>query len=62
MLHRGGTVARQGGSLRAALDAALSAPSRRGAIIDDAGTLVGTVRAHDVLVAIERDPADGDRP
>ncbi|HQA77152.1 MAG TPA: ATP-binding cassette domain-containing protein [Propionicimonas sp.] len=54
-LHRGGTVARAGGSLRAALDAALSAPSRRGVLADADGRLVGTVRAQDVLAAIERD-------
>jgi len=46
-----------GGSLRAALDAALSAPSRRGVLVDDEGSLVGTVRAQDVLSAIERRPA-----
>ena len=57
-LQRGGTVARASCSLRAALDAALSAPSRRGVIVDDAGELVGTVRAHEVLAAIE----DADRP
>ncbi len=55
-LHRGGTVARLGGSLRAALDAALSSPSRRGVLVDDSGRLVGTVRAPDVLAAIERRP------
>jgi osmoprotectant transport system ATP-binding protein len=58
VLHRGGTVARASGPLRAALDAALSSPSRRGVIVDDAGALVGTVRAHEVLTAIE----DADRP
>jgi osmoprotectant transport system ATP-binding protein len=58
VLHRGGTVARASGPLRAALDAALSSPSRRGVIVDDAGALVGTVRAHEVLNAIE----DADRP
>ena len=52
-LHRGGTVARASGPLRAALDAALSSPSRRGVIVDDSGSLVGTVRAHEVLTAIE---------
>jgi osmoprotectant transport system ATP-binding protein len=57
-LHRGGTVARAGGSLRGALDAALSSPSRRGVIVDDSGELVGTVRAHEVLNAIE----ETDRP
>ncbi|MFC7490269.1 MULTISPECIES: ABC transporter ATP-binding protein [unclassified Knoellia] len=57
-LHRGGTVARASGSLRGALDAALSSPSRRGVIVDDAGSLVGTVRAHEVLSLIE----SADRP
>ncbi|TWE11382.1 ABC transporter ATP-binding protein [Rudaeicoccus suwonensis] len=64
MLHRGGTVAREHGPLRAALDAALSSPSRRGVLVDDDGVLRGTVRAHEVLQAIEAadrpdvDPAD----
>lgn len=53
MLHRGGTVARASGPLRSALDAALSSPSRRGVIAADDGTLLGTVRAHQVLQAIE---------
>ncbi|NLW99150.1 MAG: ATP-binding cassette domain-containing protein [Actinomycetales bacterium] len=57
-LQRGGTVAQASGSLRSALDAALSAPSRRGVIVDDSGELIGTVRAHEVLAAIE----DADRP
>jgi osmoprotectant transport system ATP-binding protein len=57
-LHRGGTVARIGGSLRSALDAALSSPSRRGVLADADGRLVGTVRARDVLAAIERDPVE----
>jgi osmoprotectant transport system ATP-binding protein len=52
-LHRGGTVARASGPLRAALDAALSSPSRRGVIVDDTGALLGTVKAHEVLTAIE---------
>ena len=54
MLHRGGTVARADGPLRASLDAALSSPSRRGVIVDDTGVLVGTVLAHEVLTAIEQ--------
>ncbi len=57
-LHRGGTVARAGGTLRGALDAALSSPARRGVVVDDSGALVGTVLAHEVLSAIE----DTDRP
>ena len=64
MLHRGGTVARSGGPLRTSLDAALSSPSRRGIIVDDDGRLAGTVRAYEVLRAIEEtdrvevDPGD----
>ena len=57
-LHRGGTVARASGSLRGALDAALSSPARRGVVVDDSGSLVGTVRAHEVLSFIE----SADRP
>ncbi|MBM6401616.1 ABC transporter ATP-binding protein [Phycicoccus sonneratiae] len=57
-LHRGGTVARADGTLRGALDAALSSPARRGVVVDDSGALVGTVLAHEVLSAIE----DTDRP
>ncbi len=53
MVHRGGTVATLSGPLRNALDAALSSPSRRGVIVDDDGRLLGTVRAHEVLTAIE---------
>ena len=53
MLHRGGTVAKEGGPLRNTLDAALSSPSRRGVIVDDQGAILGTVRAHEVLAEIE---------
>ena len=52
-LALGGTLARQGGSLRAALDAALSAPSGRGVIVDGDGRLLGTVAARDVIDVIE---------
>ncbi|WP_270888843.1 ABC transporter ATP-binding protein [Pedococcus sp. 5OH_020] len=66
MLHRGGTVARASGPLRGALDAALSSPSRRGVIVDDSGALVGTVKAHEVLTAIEEtarpELVDADHP
>ena len=58
MLHRGGTVAVEGGPLRNTLDAALSSPSRRGVIVDDQGAILGTVRAHEVLAEIE----ERDRP
>jgi len=53
MLHRGGTVAKEGGPLRNTLDAALSSPSRRGVIVDNEGAILGTVRAHEVLAEIE---------
>ena len=53
MLHRGGTLARQGGSLRAALDAALSSPSGRGVVVDEDGRLTGSISAGEVLALIE---------
>ncbi len=62
-LHRGGTVAPASGSLRGALDAALSSPSRRGVIVDESGAFSGTVLAHEVLTIIEdteRPPLDED--
>lgn len=52
-LALGGTLATAGGSLRAHLDAALSSPSRRGVVVDEDGQLVGTVRADEVLTAID---------
>ena len=52
-LHRGGTVTSTTGSLRNTLDSALSSPSRRGVVVDASGALAGTVRAHEVLTAIE---------
>ncbi|MBC9819760.1 ABC transporter ATP-binding protein [Terrabacter sp. MAHUQ-38] len=52
-LHRGGTVAPTDGSLRQALDAALSAPSGRGVIVGPDGVFVGTVRARDLIEPIE---------
>ena len=47
-------MARVHGPLRAVLDAALSSPSRRGVLVDDGGTLAGTVRADQVLTVIEQ--------
>ncbi|HXR67267.1 MAG TPA: ATP-binding cassette domain-containing protein [Dermatophilaceae bacterium] len=52
-LHRGGTVASTASSLRNTLDSALSSPSRRGVVVDASGALAGTVRAQEVLAAIE---------
>ena len=53
MLYRGGTLATQGGTLRAALDACLSSPSGRGVIVDDDGQLIGSLTAREVLDLIE---------
>ena len=53
LLHRGGTVARTDGSLRALLDAALSSPSGRGVVADPDGRFVGTILASQVVPAIE---------
>ncbi|MBV9830897.1 MAG: ABC transporter ATP-binding protein [Marmoricola sp.] len=53
-LLRGGTLATQGGSLRAALDACLSSPSGRGVVVDAQGRLLGTVTAREVLDLIEK--------
>ena len=57
MLHRGGTLVSQGGSLRAALDACLSSPSGRGVVVDEAGRLVGSLTAREVLDLIEASTA-----
>ncbi len=54
-LLRGGTLATQGGTLRAALDACLSSPSHRGVVVDEDGRLLGSLTAGEVLELI--DPA-----
>jgi osmoprotectant transport system ATP-binding protein len=59
LLHRGGTVAQQGGSLRSALDACLSSPTGRGVIADESGRLLGTVTAAEVLALIEHRAESG---
>ena len=53
LLNLGGTLAARGGTLREALDAALSSPSGRGVIVDDDGRLIGTVSPSEVLARIE---------
>ncbi|MER2086047.1 ATP-binding cassette domain-containing protein [Rhodococcus sp. (in: high G+C Gram-positive bacteria)] len=61
-LNLSGTLADSTGTMRALLDAALSAPSKRGVVVDDAGRLVGTVTAHAAVEAIEAaDLADAGR-
>jgi len=53
LLHLGGTLATGGGTLRESLDAALSAPSGRGVLVDENGRFAGTVTASHVLARIE---------
>jgi len=53
MLYRGGTLATQGGTLRAALDSCLSSPSGRGVVVDERGRVLGTTSAREVLDLIE---------
>jgi osmoprotectant transport system ATP-binding protein len=53
LLNLGGTLARESGTLREALDAALSSPSGRGVIVHEDGTFAGTVSASQVLARIE---------
>jgi osmoprotectant transport system ATP-binding protein len=57
LLNLGGTLATEDSSLRAALDAALSSPSRRGVVVRADGTVVGTVSASQVLDRIEAERA-----
>jgi osmoprotectant transport system ATP-binding protein len=54
LLHRGGTTAPASGTLRAALDAALSSPSGRGVLVDESDALLGTIRAGEVIDRIEK--------
>ena len=57
LLNLGGTLAHEGGSLRAVLDAALSSPSGRGVVVDDDGRLIGTVTTAEVVELIEEHAA-----
>ncbi len=57
LLNLGGTLATEDGTLREALDAALSSPSGRGVIVDADGRLRGTVSASQVLARIEEKAA-----
>jgi osmoprotectant transport system ATP-binding protein len=56
-LHLGGTLATEGASLRAVLDAALSSPTGRGVVVDGEGRLRGTITAGRVLRLIEQESA-----
>ncbi|MCB8877782.1 ABC transporter ATP-binding protein [Acidisoma silvae] len=58
-LNLSGTLASQDHSLRQVLDAALSAPSGRGVIVDAGRVLAGSVRLSDVVAAIQSAKAAG---
>ena len=63
----GGSLLRPGGTLRAALDAALSSPSGVGIAVDDAGLVIGGAMADDVIDALddqrqEQEPEDESPP
>jgi osmoprotectant transport system ATP-binding protein len=58
LLNLGGTLATEAGTLREALDAALSSPSGRGVIVHADGSFAGTVTATQVLTKIESRAAD----
>ena len=49
----GGSLFRPSGTLRLALDAALSSPAGLGVAVDEADQVIGGVRADDVLAALE---------
>ncbi|MGN6606482.1 MAG: ABC transporter ATP-binding protein [Jatrophihabitans sp.] len=53
-LNLGGTLASADGTLRQALDAALSSPSGRGVVVDADGRFAGTITATEVLARIEQ--------
>jgi osmoprotectant transport system ATP-binding protein len=53
-----GSVFRPGGNMSQALDAALSSPAGLGVAVDNAGKVIGGVRAADVLAALECQPQD----
>jgi len=57
LIHRGGTLATHSGSLRAALDAALSSPSGRGVVVGDDGRLIGTMTTAEVIELINQHAA-----
>jgi osmoprotectant transport system ATP-binding protein len=61
LLNLGGTLASESGSLREALDAALSSPSGRGVVVHPDGGLAGTITASEVLVRIEQQRAEAER-
>lgn len=58
-LNLSGTVATRSGTMRRVLDASLSAPSRRGVLVDEDGVLVGSVTAAEVVGSLAEIHAAG---
>lgn len=58
-LNLSGTVAPRTGTMRQVLDASLSAPSRRGVLVDDDGVLLGSVTAAEVVGSLAEIHASG---
>lgn len=58
-LNLSGTVAHRTGTMRHVLDASLSAPSRRGVLVDEDGALVGSVTAAEVVGSLAEIHAAG---
>jgi osmoprotectant transport system ATP-binding protein len=54
LLNLGGTLASESGTLREALDSALSSPSGRGVVVTPDGRFAGTITASQVLARIEQ--------
>jgi osmoprotectant transport system ATP-binding protein len=52
-LNLSGTVASRTGTMRQVLDASLSAPSRRGVLVDADGALIGSVTAAEVVGSLD---------
>ncbi|MDP9117698.1 MAG: ATP-binding cassette domain-containing protein [Actinomycetota bacterium] len=57
LLNLGGTIATADGTLREALDSALSSPSGRGVVVDGDGRVLGTVTPSAVIGLIEQTAA-----
>ena len=53
-----GSLFRPGANLSQALDAALSSPAAMGVAVDEAGKVIGGVRAADVVAALESQSQD----
>ena len=57
-VNAGGSLFTPDGTLRAALDSALSSPSGTGVAVDESGAVVGGVSADDVIAALDAQRRD----